>query len=187
MFVVPHDTTRAQLTLGEQSAEVEIPDVTPLPPLTPPEPGVPAKFVRIEVLETKLVDQCTGQHTVGHERYDTTITNPQGKLLEVRFALTPTRGNKRRGDVAYFSRSTDDMGLMYGEGTYVIAAGEEMVNRMRAHVSGSLQPRDGKWPTGEHTVWFAVPADISNCQLTYQGTPVVEIVPGGPYQAIPVK
>jgi hypothetical protein len=186
-FVVPKGCREARLTLATASATVAIPqDNTPLPPLTAPQPGLPAKYMIFEILDARLIDERSSKVRISGETYTSTITNPQGKLLEVRLKFTPTRGNDPDDDTA-FTWQTNHLGFRYGEDKFVVTAGEEFVDGVVAYVGGSRRSQDGKWETKEATVWFAVPENLDKGMLTYKTTPVAEITPGGPYKVLEVK
>jgi hypothetical protein len=187
VFMVPTGCGKAQLSLAAAAAEVTVPDdVSPLPPLTAPEPGAPAKFVIFEITDARLVDEVPSEANFLGKTYQTTISNPQGKLLEVQLKITPTRGNDPNRHTE-FTWKTGDLGFRYGEDKFVVAAGERFRENSVAHLGGGLSFRDGTGEPEEKTVWFAVPADLDKGLLTYMLTPVAEITPGGPYTILEIR
>jgi len=181
MFLVPRGVTSAKLQIGKAPpANVTIPQrvETPQPPPAAA-PALPARCAAVQLLDAAVVDEVNGRARIGREELKTTITNPQGKLLKIKLKVTPIRGNND-DNPERFSYSTNDFGLSYGDGAFVLAAGSQFRDYVSAYVSGSLRPSRGKWKGEEMTLYFAIPAGLKAARLTYLMTAVANISPGGP-------
>jgi len=188
VFLVPAGSKSFEFKVAEAaSTKIEMPKKTE--PVALPkmwEPLMPATEAKLEILEAKLVDTAQGKFRIGKKESPTRIYNPDGKLLCVKVRLTPTRSNSDMNE-DHFYWPTSNLGLMYGDGCFVRAAGEKFMKGFTSNVSHNTNRDEKGWRSSEDEFYFAVPADIGAFKLTYHMTPVAEGKPGGPFKVLEVK
>ena len=168
VFAVPKGTKEATLKIGEATQKL-----TAAPAGELPKPG---DFATFKIVEAKFVDAAKGSQSLGSKKpkAERTVTAAAGKLLAVQVAITPKRSNAERG--SYFYINTWDLGLAFGKGSYVPAAGQIHGSFGYAtNVSMNNHPNpDGSWKTSVYTVYFAVPEDLTDFSVTYLAAPMAK-------------
>jgi len=129
----------------------------------------PGDYATFKVLGAKLVEQTTGQFSMGYKKPKgtTTVRSMAGKLLAVEVEITPKRSNSTDGSHLYMN--TRDLGLTFGKGGVAPCVGQIHGNFGYAdNVSMNSGPNpDGTWRTLTYTIYFAVPEDAKAFALTY--------------------
>lgn len=175
VFAVPHDAKSFELRLGQASAKFDVPE--PVDSTSPP-----GDTVRVTIIGSRLVDQVTDEIRLGRDTAPTTITNPAGRILEVRFRLRPLKGNWYGGPASElgapphrFFWSAAWIGVACDDGYYTPRLGEKSEGKINSHASHNpLRGEDGKWAAEEATFYFAVPEKVKTFKLLYLMKPVAE-------------
>jgi hypothetical protein len=167
IFLVPRSVQAFEFRLGAAASKLLAPEKDlPCP--------VPASDIQVDILESRLVESAKLDVKLNGETIKSTLTNPNGLLLRVRFRLAPKRGNQADG--ALFLWHTTWVGAVVNGESYVPAAAEDFNGTLPHGLMHQIpRPKDGSpWPGHEQTFYFAVPKNTSTFKLTYQLTPVAE-------------
>lgn len=168
VFAVPSGGQSYQLKIGPLSADIEAPaDIAQWPDH--------ARTVNVEILSSRLVDEVKSIHTVGKEKLETTVSNPQGKLLETTLKITPATpgmGNFYRPENFFWHAPW--FWVLCDNGHYTQAVGEHYRDSLNRSLSHSQHYSDGKWSSVEAVLYFAVPEDVKSFTLIYVGSPIAE-------------
>jgi hypothetical protein len=165
VFAIPEDGQKYQLKLGPLFVDVEKPaEIEQLP-----EHG---SMVNVEILGSRLVDQVKSIYEVGEEKIETTVSNPNGPILEVQIQVTPLRSNSFPGGF-FWRRSW--FWVLCDNGSYIQTVAEDVAGKLSDNVGHSLSPLDDEtWMSGEVTLYFPVPKDTKSFTLIYITSPVAE-------------
>ncbi|MGE3804772.1 MAG: hypothetical protein AB7K24_08885 [Gemmataceae bacterium] len=167
IFLVPRTVKAFEFRLGPAAGKLLAPEKDlPCP--------VPAADLNVQILESKLVESARIDVKLNGENVKSTLTNPNGLLLRVRFRLAPKRGNQADG--ALFLWHTTWVGVVANGQNYVPAAAEDFNGTLPLGLNHQIpKPKDASpWPGHEQTFYFAVPKDTTTFKLTYMLAPVAE-------------
>lgn len=164
VFAVPEGTKTCEFKLGTAVSQIQIPEPIPAPKSL--------ETVKIEIVSARTVDEIKSQKSVGDLNPEpvTVVTSPGGKLLELQLKLTPLKGNGDNPD--HFFWYTPWFGILAEDGGYIPTIGEIFMDKLNNSVSHNLNlSSDGNWSTGEATLYFSVPPDLTSFELTYLDEP----------------
>lgn len=164
VFAIPEDGQKYQLKLGPLSVDVEKPAEFE----QSPEHG---SMVNVEILGSRLVDQVKSIYKVGEEKVETTVSNPNGPILEVQIQVTPLRSNSFVGGFFWHSSW---FWVLCNNGCYIQTVAEDFMDQLNDNVSHNLSYSNEKWGSGEATLYFPVPKDTKSFTLIYITSPVAE-------------
>lgn len=163
VFAIPDGVKSGQFKLGELTAVIQVPDkANPTP--------APADTVKIEIESAAFVEKIQSANSVGNiePKPVSTISNPKGKVLEVKVNVNPLIGNGDNPD--HFFWYTPWFGIMTDAGRYIPTFGEIFMEKLTNNVSHNLnRESDGTWSKGSASLYFAVPANVKTFKLYYQG------------------
>jgi hypothetical protein len=129
-------------------------------------------MINVEILSRRLVDQVKSIYKVDKEEVETTVSNPNGSILEVQIQVTPLRSNSFPSGF-FWRRSW--FWVLCDNGCYIQTAAEDVAGKLSDNVIHNLSPLDDeKWMSGEVTLYFPVPKDTKSFTLIYITSPVAE-------------
>lgn len=166
IFLVPRSVPGFEFRIGPAAGKLKAPEKD-LP--TP----IPARDIKVDILESKLVERAAIEVKLNGENVKSVLTNPNGLLLCVRFRLAPKRGNQANDNL--FLWHTSWVGVIVNGDIYVPAAAENFNGTLPTGVPHQIpRPKEGAWPSHEQTFYFAVPKSTSTYKLTYFLSPIAE-------------
>ena len=168
VFAVPAGVEKAEFKLGAVSAGIDIPAASQPAPLA-------ADAVKVEITGVKKVESLNSEKRVGKldPKPVTTITNPHGDILEVKIKITPLKGNGDTPD--HFFWYTPWLALATADGRFIGTFGEMFMDKITNNVSHNLSRNSsGEWGSGEASLYFAIPKNVTDFKLIYVGQPVAE-------------
>ncbi len=165
VFLVPKEAGKLTFRIDEVSTEVTLPEKLTLMP-------VPAKSVTVEVLSAKRVTEIPGGDLSRDVKEKSIIRPLKGDLLEVTIQVTPMEGNSTMAEHFYWNTSW--LGLMAGKQGYHPTLGERWGTGISSNVSHNKSNYTGKWSSDKATFYFAVPAGVTDFEITWLLTPVAK-------------
>ena len=162
VFAVPQGAKAFQFKLGPLLAKISL----PAKPAALPDP---AGIVTIKVVSARLIKATTATYKVGKltPKPMTTITNPGGMLLEVKFTLTPKTPNGTMPN--HFFWHTNWIGIMDQGGRFLAPVGERFMGKLTRNVSHNLSVGTKGTSVSRATFYFSVPAGFKLFGLVYCG------------------
>lgn len=173
LYLVPKKTRSFNYHIGKVSKEIVVPDeYTPWPD--------PKDDVKVEIVSSRLADFIESNATptsLKRRKIPAKISYPQGQLLEVKFKLTPQRGNVRD---SHFVWTTRAIGAIIN-GVFVSCIGNDGLLEDTRYASsvGTLSrsynhssSRGKPFHEQEALVYFNAPRKLESFVLTYFHAPV---------------
>ena len=167
VYAVPKAAPPLTLKVGKASARITVPSET-----VPPENT--ALNVTVQIRGARLVNEVKSYVSRGGVKVPTVVSNPNGKLLEVKLVVTPREDLAAKKDS--FGWQAKWIGLICHTGHFVPAAGGYSSSGHLRRDAGYTISKDraGKWRADEAVLYFAVPDGTTRFRLTWLLMPVGE-------------
>lgn len=166
VFAVPPGTAKAVFKAGGFSREIDIPaEIKPAPKA--------AETIQIKILAAGLVDSAPMVSKVAGQKLGSTLLNPDGALLKIRFSLQPTRPNGTSPD--HYFWHTSWLGILCDQGYPGAVVGETHMKSLSTNVShNSNKSKNKGFSAREYTAYFSVPRGVKSFKLTFANEIVAE-------------